>query len=79
MVDSGNLHSMVDVVDDARPVDAREFALFHIFAGDPVAFDQLATFLVAAALMDFDGNGWLILGSARSALRNSWLRTPRGS
>ena len=28
MVDSGNLHSMVDVVDDARPVDAREFARF---------------------------------------------------
>ena len=68
---------MIDVVDDLGPFDARELALRDVFACDLVAFEELAGFIFAAALVHFLLDGLLDLaGFAFSASRNSWLRKP---
>jgi hypothetical protein len=53
VLDAGNFHGMVDMLDDFAEIHARKFALFHVFARDAVALDKLAAFVVAAAFRYF--------------------------
>jgi hypothetical protein len=76
VIDAGDFHGVVDVVDNFGPVDAREFAGFYIFAGDAVTFDELAAFFVAATLLDFERNGLIDLWIGAFGVAEILLRKP---
>src|SRR5260370_12583277 len=53
VIDASNLHSVVDMLDDFCPIDARELSLLAIYACKAAAFETMAGFIVAAALLHF--------------------------
>ena len=64
MVCADEPYGVVDVFDDFAPIDAGEFALPDVFAGDAVALDEFAGFVVAAAPVDLGLDGFVDLGVA---------------
>src|SRR5882762_1819532 len=57
VIDAGNFHGMVDVLEDFAEFHAREFALLDVFAGDAVALDKLAAFVVRAPFHNLGADG----------------------
>src|SRR6267143_1901061 len=52
---------MVDMLDDFAEIHTREFALLDVLACDAVAFDELAAFVVAAALHNLGADSFVQL------------------
>ena len=59
MVHAGDLYCMLDMLNDFSELHAREFALFHVFAREAVALDELAAFIVAAPFRHFRADGFV--------------------
>ena len=57
VIDAGNFHGVVDVFDDFAEFHTREFALFDVLAGDAVALDKLAAFVLRAPFHDLGADG----------------------
>src|SRR5207248_4820336 len=53
---------MIDVLDNLRPLHARELPLLDVFARETVAFEKLASFVFAAALLHFFADGFVDFG-----------------
>ena len=62
MIYASDFHSVVNMLHDFLPVDAREFPALDVFAGEPVAFEKLAGFIAAATLLHFLANGFVDFG-----------------
>ncbi len=56
MLRTDQLHRVIDVFDNLCVVHARQLALLDVFPRDAVAFNKLAPFFAAAALLDLGGN-----------------------
>jgi len=61
VVDARDFHRMVDMLDDFTEIHTREFALLDVLACDAVAFDELAAFVVAAALHNLGADSFVQL------------------
>ena len=48
MIDAGNLHGVIDVLDNLRPGHPRQVAFDHGFLIDPLAFTNRARFVAVA-------------------------------
>ena len=59
MIDAGDLHGVINVVDDLGPVHAGKPAGLDIFADDLVASDHGAILVIATAFFDFGFNALL--------------------
>src|SRR5271165_4870520 len=62
MAGADEVYGVVDVLDDFAPIDARELALLDVFAGEAVAFDEFAGFVIATAMLDFGFDGFVNFG-----------------
>src|SRR5215472_5237341 len=70
MIHTSDFHGVIDMLDDFTPVDAWELPPLDVFAGEAVAFEKLASFIVAATFLHFFANGlvdfWIgLLGVAK--------------
>jgi len=62
MVGAGNLYGVIDVLDDFFITDTRQFAPLDGFARELVAFEELASFVIATAFGHFLLDGGVDFG-----------------